>query len=130
MVAADTSLSQGYSIHTRNCSKASGNEKDWSGGFEAFHLAEAAEAMKSSDGRENTFAFSGDNFAHAFIRQVTGVKGLSPLRSFHNVCQLMIVLYSNVFLQVTRLTDKCVIASCGMKSDAITLHKHLKARLV
>eukprot|EP00913_Durusdinium_trenchii_P034185 g31993.t1 len=51
VVAADTRLSQGYSIHTRNCSK------------------------------------------------------------------------------VTQLTDKCVIASCGMKSDAITLHKHLKARM-
>lgn len=32
--------------------------------------------------------------------------------------------------KVTQLTDKCVIASCGMKSDAITLHKHLKARMV
>eukprot|EP00933_Yihiella_yeosuensis_P050831 TRINITY_DN48634_c0_g1_i1.p1 TRINITY_DN48634_c0_g1~~TRINITY_DN48634_c0_g1_i1.p1 ORF type:complete len:220 (-),score=38.42 TRINITY_DN48634_c0_g1_i1:365-1024(-) len=32
--------------------------------------------------------------------------------------------------KVTQLTDKCVIASCGMKSDAITLHKHLKARIV
>merc|ERR1712151_1152481 len=27
-------------------------------------------------------------------------------------------------------TDKCVIASCGMKSDAITLHRHGKARIV
>ena len=52
VVAADTRLSQGYSIHTRDCSK------------------------------------------------------------------------------VTQLTDKCVIASCGMKADAITLHKHLKARMV
>ena len=52
VVAADTRLSQGYSIHTRDCSK------------------------------------------------------------------------------VTQLTDKCVIVSCGMKADAITLHKHLKARLV
>merc|ERR1712190_711295 len=26
--------------------------------------------------------------------------------------------------------DKCAIASCGMKSDAITLHRHLKARIV
>merc|ERR1719245_1653965 len=32
--------------------------------------------------------------------------------------------------KVTQLTDKCVIASCGMKSDAITLHKNLKARIV
>ncbi|CAE8734989.1 unnamed protein product [Polarella glacialis] len=32
--------------------------------------------------------------------------------------------------KVTQLTDKCVIASCGMKSDAITLHKHLKAKIV
>mmetsp|Transcript_12552 Transcript_12552/g.36585 ORF Transcript_12552/g.36585 Transcript_12552/m.36585 type:complete len:220 (+) Transcript_12552:76-735(+) len=32
--------------------------------------------------------------------------------------------------KATQLTDKCVIASCGMKSDAITLHKHLKARIV
>merc|ERR1719359_2684935 len=32
--------------------------------------------------------------------------------------------------KVTQLTDKCVIASCGMKSDAITLHRHLKARIV
>merc|ERR1712232_388049 len=32
--------------------------------------------------------------------------------------------------KVTQLTDKCVIASCGMKSDAITLHKHMKARIV
>merc|ERR1712038_2114542 len=30
----------------------------------------------------------------------------------------------------TQLTDKCVIASCGMKADAITLHKVLKARIV
>jgi len=52
VVAADTRLSQGYKIHTRNCSK------------------------------------------------------------------------------VTQLTDKCVISSCGMKSDAITLHKQLKARIV
>ena len=39
-------------------------------------------------------------------------------------------VYGSVLFQVTQLTDKCVIASCGMKSDAITLHKHLKARLV
>mmetsp|Transcript_88323 Transcript_88323/g.152936 ORF Transcript_88323/g.152936 Transcript_88323/m.152936 type:complete len:220 (-) Transcript_88323:68-727(-) len=32
--------------------------------------------------------------------------------------------------KVSQLTDKCVIASCGMKSDAITLHKMLKARIV
>merc|ERR1719510_1109685 len=32
--------------------------------------------------------------------------------------------------KVTQLTDKCVISSCGMKSDAITLHRHLKARIV
>merc|ERR1712151_178930 len=32
--------------------------------------------------------------------------------------------------KMTKLTDKCVIASCGMKSDAITLHRHLKARIV
>jgi len=32
--------------------------------------------------------------------------------------------------KVTQLTKKCVISSCGMKSDAITLHKMLKARLV
>jgi len=32
--------------------------------------------------------------------------------------------------KVTQLTDKCLIASCGMKSDAITLHRHLKARIV
>lgn len=32
--------------------------------------------------------------------------------------------------KVSQLTDKCVIASCGMKSDAITLHKFLKARIV
>merc|ERR1719359_2486617 len=32
--------------------------------------------------------------------------------------------------KATQLTDKCVIASCGMKSDAITLHRHLKARIV
>mmetsp|Transcript_9434 Transcript_9434/g.20914 ORF Transcript_9434/g.20914 Transcript_9434/m.20914 type:complete len:220 (-) Transcript_9434:112-771(-) len=32
--------------------------------------------------------------------------------------------------KVTQLTDKCVIASCGMKSDAITLHRFLKARIV
>mmetsp|Transcript_35276 Transcript_35276/g.53019 ORF Transcript_35276/g.53019 Transcript_35276/m.53019 type:complete len:223 (-) Transcript_35276:60-728(-) len=32
--------------------------------------------------------------------------------------------------KVSQLTDKCIIASCGMKSDAITLHKHLKARIV
>lgn len=32
--------------------------------------------------------------------------------------------------KVTQLTDKCVITSCGMKSDAITLHRHLKARIV
>merc|ERR1712151_1056376 len=31
--------------------------------------------------------------------------------------------------KMTKLTDKCVIASCGMKSDAITLHRHLKARI-
>jgi len=30
---------------------------------------------------------------------------------------------------VTQLTDKCVIASCGMKADAITLHRLLKARM-
>mmetsp|Transcript_45654 Transcript_45654/g.105466 ORF Transcript_45654/g.105466 Transcript_45654/m.105466 type:complete len:220 (+) Transcript_45654:91-750(+) len=32
--------------------------------------------------------------------------------------------------KVTQLTEKCLIASCGMKSDAITLHRHLKARIV
>merc|ERR1719421_2082178 len=32
--------------------------------------------------------------------------------------------------KVTQLTKKCVISSCGMKSDAITLHKMLKARIV
>lgn len=32
--------------------------------------------------------------------------------------------------KVTQLTDKCVIGSCGMKSDAITLHKNLKVRIV
>jgi 20S proteasome subunit beta 6 len=32
--------------------------------------------------------------------------------------------------KVTQLTDKVVIASCGMKADAITLHKMLKARIV
>ena len=31
--------------------------------------------------------------------------------------------------EVTQLTDKCVIASCGMKADAITLHRLLKARM-
>merc|ERR1719158_1760012 len=31
---------------------------------------------------------------------------------------------------MTQLTDKCTIASCGMKADAITLHKMLKARIV
>jgi 20S proteasome subunit beta 6 len=30
----------------------------------------------------------------------------------------------------TQLTKNCVISSCGMKSDAITLHKTLKARIV
>jgi len=30
----------------------------------------------------------------------------------------------------TQLTDKCVITSCGMKADAITLHRILKARIV
>merc|ERR1719392_664775 len=30
----------------------------------------------------------------------------------------------------TQLTKKCVISSCGMKSDAITLHKMLKIRIV
>jgi len=30
----------------------------------------------------------------------------------------------------TQLTKKCVISSCGMKSDAITLHKMLKAKIV
>jgi len=32
--------------------------------------------------------------------------------------------------KVTQLTDKCIIASCGMKADALTLHKNLKARIV
>eukprot|EP00930_Biecheleria_cincta_P029744 TRINITY_DN2065_c0_g3_i1.p1 TRINITY_DN2065_c0_g3~~TRINITY_DN2065_c0_g3_i1.p1 ORF type:complete len:220 (-),score=45.45 TRINITY_DN2065_c0_g3_i1:165-824(-) len=32
--------------------------------------------------------------------------------------------------KVTQLTDKVLICSCGMKSDAITLHKQLKARLI
>lgn len=32
--------------------------------------------------------------------------------------------------KVTQLTDKVLISSCGMKSDAITLHKLLKARIV
>merc|ERR1719498_691181 len=31
--------------------------------------------------------------------------------------------------KVSQLTDKCVIGSCGMKADAITLHKMLKARI-
>jgi 20S proteasome subunit beta 6 len=31
--------------------------------------------------------------------------------------------------KATQLTDKCVIVSCGMKADAITLHKHLLARI-
>merc|ERR1719333_2028907 len=31
--------------------------------------------------------------------------------------------------KMTQLTDKCMIASCGMKADAITLHKMLKARI-
>eukprot|EP01119_Soliformovum_irregulare_P006734 TRINITY_DN1915_c0_g1_i1.p1 TRINITY_DN1915_c0_g1~~TRINITY_DN1915_c0_g1_i1.p1 ORF type:complete len:235 (+),score=54.76 TRINITY_DN1915_c0_g1_i1:163-867(+) len=32
--------------------------------------------------------------------------------------------------KVTKLTDKCVIATSGMQGDMITLHKTLKARLV
>jgi len=32
--------------------------------------------------------------------------------------------------KVTQLTKSCVISSCGMKSDAITLHKTLKVRIV
>merc|ERR1719498_1892579 len=32
--------------------------------------------------------------------------------------------------KVTQLTDKCCIASCGMKADAITLHRLLKTRMV
>merc|ERR1719335_194699 len=32
--------------------------------------------------------------------------------------------------KATQLTNKCVISSCGMKSDAITLHRFLKARIV
>jgi len=32
--------------------------------------------------------------------------------------------------KVTQLTKKCIISSCGMKSDAIALHKLLKARIV
>jgi len=32
--------------------------------------------------------------------------------------------------KATQLTDKCVIASCGMKADVITLHKVLKMRIV
>merc|ERR1719498_624142 len=32
--------------------------------------------------------------------------------------------------KVSQLTDKCCIASCGMKADAITLHRLLKARIV
>jgi len=32
--------------------------------------------------------------------------------------------------KVTQLTDKCVISSCGMKADAITLHKQLQAKMV
>merc|ERR1712232_258483 len=32
--------------------------------------------------------------------------------------------------KASQLTSKCVISSCGMKSDAITLHKMLKARIV
>lgn len=32
--------------------------------------------------------------------------------------------------KVTQLTSKCAIASCGMKADAITLHKLLKTRMV
>jgi len=32
--------------------------------------------------------------------------------------------------KVTQLTKSCVISSCGMKSDAITLHKMLKVRIV
>jgi len=31
--------------------------------------------------------------------------------------------------KATQLTSKCVISSCGTKSDAITLHKQLKARI-
>lgn len=32
--------------------------------------------------------------------------------------------------KVTQLTEKCCIASCGMKADAITLHRLLKTRIV
>lgn len=39
-------------------------------------------------------------------------------------------IHTRTCSKVTQLTSKCVIGSCGMKSDAITLHKQLKARIV
>jgi len=39
-------------------------------------------------------------------------------------------IHSRHCSKVTQLTSKCVISSCGMKADAITLHRLLKARLV
>jgi len=38
-------------------------------------------------------------------------------------------IHSRKCSKVTQLTSKCCIASCGMKADAITLHKVLKIRL-
>jgi len=38
-------------------------------------------------------------------------------------------IHSRKCSKVTQLTSKCAIASCGMKADAITLHKVLKIRL-
>jgi len=39
-------------------------------------------------------------------------------------------IHSRSVSKATQLTSKCVISSCGMKADAITLHRLLKARIV
>jgi len=38
-------------------------------------------------------------------------------------------IHSRKSSKMTQLTSKCVIGSCGMKADAITLHRVLKARI-
>merc|ERR1719379_266296 len=39
-------------------------------------------------------------------------------------------IHSRNVSKMSQLTKFCAIASCGMKADAITLHKQLKARIV